>query len=74
MIALSRSPAKPAGVLFAEPTPPAAAMEESHFYSRWPFWTAVGVAVAGGVALAVLLTRGGSSLDLGGPSLGTKEY
>jgi tetratricopeptide (TPR) repeat protein len=49
-------------------------VQASPFYARWPFWTAVGVAVAGGVVLGLVLTRRGNDLNLGSPSLGTKDY
>jgi tetratricopeptide (TPR) repeat protein len=45
----------------------------SPFYKRWPFWTAVGAVVVGGVVLAVLLSRGSDDLAMS-PTLGTKEY
>jgi hypothetical protein len=68
-------PFQPVGVAVAEPSPPEPGREPSPFYTRWPFWTAVGVAVAGGVALAIILSQGGSSnLDMGSPSLGSQEY
>ncbi len=68
---------QPAGMVLAQPQPaqPESPQKESHFYARWPFWTAVGVAVAGGVALGVVLSQSGSTTpNLGNPSLGTKEY
>jgi tetratricopeptide (TPR) repeat protein len=68
-------PPQPAGVAVVEPSPPEPGREPSPFYTRWPFWTAVGVAVAGGVVLAVILSqRGSSNLDMGSPSLGSQEY
>jgi tetratricopeptide (TPR) repeat protein len=45
----------------------------SPFYKRWPFWTAVGAAVAAGVVLVVVLTRAGNDLTMN-PSLGTKDF
>jgi hypothetical protein len=47
----------PQGTLIAQPeqTPPA---ESSPFYTRWWFWTAVGVVVAGGVVAALVLSGG----------------
>jgi len=47
----------PQGTLIAQPgqTPPS---ESSPFYTRWWFWTAVGVVVAGGVVAALLLSGG----------------
>jgi hypothetical protein len=67
-------PAQPAGALLAQQPPPEPAQKESHFYTRWPFWTAVGVAVAGGIVLAVILSQGKSNPDMGNPSLGSKEF
>lgn len=43
----------------------------SPFYKRWPFWTAVGVAVAGGVTLGIVLSSRGHDLNM--PS-NTKEF
>jgi hypothetical protein len=69
------SPSQPAGVAVLEPSPPEPRSEPSPVYKRWPFWTAVGAVVVGGVVLAVVLSRGGSSnLDMGNPSLGSQEY
>ena len=47
----------PEGTLIAQPgqAPPS---ESSPFYTRWWFWTAVGVVVAGGVVAALLLSSG----------------
>jgi hypothetical protein len=58
-LALGASP-PPAGAdgasLVAQPAPPS---DEHHpFYSRWWFWTGVGVLAAGGVAAALLLPGG----------------
>jgi hypothetical protein len=49
--------APPQGTLIAQPgqAPPS---ESSPFYTRWWFWTAVGVVVAGGVVAALLLSSG----------------
>lgn len=72
-----RVPAAPPGsepnALVTEPVsePP----KSGAFYTRWPFWVLTGVVVAGGVVAAVLLaTRGGSELDMGNPTIGTKEF
>jgi hypothetical protein len=48
----------PQWTLIAQPgqTPPPA--ESSPFYTRWWFWTAVGVVVAGGVVAALVLSGG----------------
>jgi hypothetical protein len=58
--------AKPALVERKPPPPPAApAAVERPFYTKWWFWTIVGVAVTGGVTAAVLATRGQSSPTVG---------
>jgi len=44
------------------------------FYTRWPFWVVTGVLVAGGVVAAVVLTTRGGNLDMGHPTLGTKDF
>jgi len=43
----------------------------SPFYKRWPFWTALGVAVAGGATLGIVLATRGHDLTM--PN-NTKEY
>jgi len=48
-----------AAALSTQPTPDASAGQS--ILSRWWFWTAVGVVVAGGVAAGVLLTRPGDA-------------
>lgn len=48
----------------ATPPPPSdAGSEHSPLYTRWWFWTVIGVAVAGGVTTAVLLSSGKSRPD-----------
>jgi hypothetical protein len=72
-----RAPAAPPG---SEPNalvtqPVSEPSKSGAFYTRWPFWALTGVVVAGGVVAAVLLaTRGESKLDMGNPTMGTKEY
>jgi hypothetical protein len=47
----------------------------SPFYKRWPFWTAVGVAVGAAVVVgAGLLARSSSDVPLSNPTFGTKDY
>ena len=48
--------------------------QPSPFYKRWPFWTGVGVVVAGGVVLGVVLSRHGNDVTLPGSTYGTKEF
>jgi tetratricopeptide (TPR) repeat protein len=70
--AVAAPPGEP-NALVTEPVsePP----KSSPFYTRWPFWVLTGVVVAGGVVVAVLLVpRGGSKLDMGNPTIGTKEF
>lgn len=69
------SASRPENVLVSAPVPaspePASA---SPFYKHWLFWTAVGAAVAGGVVLAIVLSRPGDDLRMPPTDFGTKEY
>ncbi len=64
----------PAKVLVSTPVPEPAPAAESHFYTRWPFWTAVGVVVVGGVALGVVLASRGGGLSMPPTDFGAKRF
>lgn len=51
-----------------------AAVPQSHFYERWPFWTAVGAVVVGGVVLGVALSSRSKDLSMPTTDFGTKGY
>ncbi|HVZ75559.1 MAG TPA: hypothetical protein VHJ20_24465, partial [Polyangia bacterium] len=57
-VASAPAPGAPAATLVS--TPPANE-GDSPVYTKWWFWTAVGVVVVGGVVTAVALSSGGSS-------------
>jgi hypothetical protein len=45
------------------------------FYERWPFWTAVGVAVGAAVVVgAGIFARSNNDVNLGKPTFGTRDY
>lgn len=74
----SAAPATPsttqvAGGLVAAPTAPEPAQPPA-FYKRWPFWTAVGAVVAGGVVLGIVLSRHGKDVTMPGSTYGTQEF
>jgi hypothetical protein len=48
----------PQGTLISQPGQAPPPSESSPFYTRWWFWTAVGVVVAGGVVAALVLSGG----------------
>lgn len=57
MLAPEEAPAAPSGALALQPAGATATPHDSpSVFSRWWFWTAVGVVVAGGVTAAVLVT------------------
>jgi hypothetical protein len=62
-----------AGGLVAAPTAPEPAQPPA-FYKRWPFWTAVGAVVAGGVVLGIVLSRHGKDVTMPGSTYGTQEF
>jgi tetratricopeptide (TPR) repeat protein len=64
----------PTDVLTITPAPEPATPPQSPFYKRWPFWTVVGVVVAGGVALGAVLATRGNDLRMPTTDFGTKGY
>ena len=44
------------------------------FYTRWPFWTGVGVVVAAGVVTGIILASGRASLTMPPTDYGVKHY
>jgi hypothetical protein len=62
-----------AGGLVAAPTAPEPAQPPA-FYKRWPFWTAVGAVVVGGVVLGIVLSRHSKDVTLPGSTYGTQEF
>jgi tetratricopeptide (TPR) repeat protein len=61
-------------VLVTAPAPTPEPAPAPPFYKRWPFWTAVGVVVAGGVVLGVVLASRKSDLGMPETDFGTKGY
>lgn len=62
-----------AGGLVTAPTAPEPA-QPAPFYKRWPFWTAVGAVVAGGVVLGIVLSRHGKDVTMPTSAYGTQEF
>jgi len=48
--------------------------QPARFYGRWPFWTAVGAVVAGGVVLGIVLSRHSNDVTMPLSKYGTQEY
>jgi hypothetical protein len=71
--AATPSTTQAAGVLVAAPTAPEPA-QPAAFYKRWPFWTAVGAVVVGGVVLGIVLSRHAKDVTLPGSTYGTQEF
>jgi hypothetical protein len=44
------------------------------FYTRWPFWTAVGAVVAAGVVTGIILGYGKGDLSMPPTDYGVKRY
>ena len=67
----SAAPATPlaAAELVTAPNP-----QPARFYERWPFWTAVGAVVAGGVVLGIVLSRHSNDVTMPLSKYGTQEY
>lgn len=61
LVAPSPPPSEPTPSLVAQPGATAGEAIDRPVYARWWFWTAIGAVAAGGIAAAVLLSRGQSS-------------
>jgi tetratricopeptide (TPR) repeat protein len=62
-----------AGGLVTAPSAPEPA-QPARFYKRWPFWTAVGAVVAGGVVLGIVLSRHSNDVTMPPSKYGTQEF